>query len=266
MTRETCARWTETAWEIYDDFSSPVLDQQLWEARSARGPDGERVPFADATAVETIRDGYREVLIERFTRSLSVGVQNLDNPKSLTVSTRVFEIPDDGWAAFGVDMSTTKINGNDSDYRDGFQTFNVIDIEHQMVVDAIHTGGRIHGLFELQEEPVGFANRDDAFLYVIDNPELAVPTGPGTWNQYEVVLDRAAGAISMFVDGARVFRTRDLPVLPQKIKLGMGILTLSPLVDGRSTSLRGQGMRSRWRNVRTRTGAGVAAGTGCRNA
>jgi hypothetical protein len=133
------------------------------------------------------------------------------------------------------------------------------------VVDAIHTGGRIHGLFELQEEPVGFANRDDAFLYVIDNPEFVVPTGPGIWNQYEVVLDRAAGAISMFVDGARLFRTRDLPVLPRKIKLGMGILTLSPLVDGRSTSLQGQGMRSRWRNVRTRTGAGAAAGSGCRN-
>ena len=50
MTHETRAPWTETAWEIYDDFSCPVLDQQLWEARSARGPDGERVPFADATA------------------------------------------------------------------------------------------------------------------------------------------------------------------------------------------------------------------------
>jgi hypothetical protein len=37
-------------------------------------------------------------------------------------------------------------------------------------------------------------------------------------------------------------------VIPRELRLGMGLMTLLPIEDGRSVSLRGQGMVGRWRN------------------
>ena len=55
--------------------------------------------LCDRTAQVSIDDGVREVRLERFTRQ-AAGVQNLDNPKHLAVSTRTFEIPSGGSAWF----------------------------------------------------------------------------------------------------------------------------------------------------------------------
>jgi hypothetical protein len=245
-------RTAAAAWETYDAFTGVSLDPSRWEARSVTGPHGEQVQFQDIAAVERVTDGFREVRIERFTRQAS-DVQNLDNPKHLVVSTRTFEIPAQAAATFEVDMSARKLNGRDDDYRDGFATFNVIDVDHKLVLDVIATGGRIHALYELQEWPVGFATPEEAFLYVVDNPELGVATEPGRWHAYQVTINRKDSTIEAHVDGRLLFRTHDLPVSPGRIKLGMGILTLSPLKDGASTSCQGQGMVARWRNVRVRT-------------
>jgi hypothetical protein len=241
---------------MYDAFNDGVtLDCARWEPRSVSGPGGEQVRLQDVAAVERVADGFREVRIDRFTRQAK-GVQNLDNPKHLVVSTRTFEVPPDGSASFGVEMSARKFHGRDDDYRDGFASFNIIDVDHKLVVDVIATGGRIHALYELQEWPVGFASPDDAFLYVVDNPLLGVETEPGRWHAYEVTVDRRRSTIEAHVDGRLLFRTHDLPVSPSSIKLGMGILTLSPLKDGVSTSCQGQGMLAQWRNVRVRLQSG----------
>ena len=82
---------------------------------------------------------------------------------------------------------------------------------------------------------------DDAFLYVIDNPVPGLETAPERWHAYQVLIDRQQARIEAHVDGHLLFRTRDLPAVPERIKLGMGILTLMPLADGQSTSCRGQG-------------------------
>jgi len=248
----SAASSTTAAWTTYDDLAGSAGDAR-WEDRAGPGDDGIPVPFCDETAVVTTGPAGRQVRIERFTRRADGRVQNLDNPKHLVVSTETFEVPDGGTAEFRVDMAAERIGGDAADYRDGFATFNVIDVEHKLVVDVILTGSQLHTIYELQAVPVGVVPVDESFLYVVDNPELGLDVGPGSWHTCTVAIDRAAGGIEATADGRTLFRTGDLPVDPRRIKLGMGILTLQPLAaDGTSTSCRGQGMVARWRDVRVR--------------
>jgi hypothetical protein len=41
-----------------------------------------------------------------------------------------------------------------------------------------------------------------------------------------------------------------MPVMPKAVKLGFGLFTLHPILNGKSCSLRGQGMLGRWRNFK----------------
>jgi hypothetical protein len=249
-----------SGWNPYP-FDAVGGAQSRWEDRVVHDGSGAPHLLCDTTAVVRCSDGEREVRIDRFTRQASTGVQNLDNPKHLVVSTETFEIPEGGVGAFRVDMAAEKLHADDVDYRDGFATFNVIDVEHKLIFDVVTTGSRIHGLYELQAEPVGVVAREDSFLYVIDQPELGVVSAAGSWHTYVVTIDTGRRTIAADVDGRPLFRTGDLPMVPRRIKLGMGILTLWPLDhSGRSTSLRGQGMVARWRDVGVRLSAAVSEG------
>ena len=243
---------TDAGWEQYDGFAEPAVADERWEARSVPDGRGGWELLCDSTAQVSIDNGVREVRLERFTRQ-AAGVQNLDNPKHLAVSTRTFEIPSGGSAWFRADMAATAVNTDGVDYRDGFATFNVIDVEHKLIFDFTTTGSRIHALWELQAIPVGLVPPEESFLYVIDNPELGIDPQPGQWHTYVAHLDSGLGVVEAFVDDRMLFRTADLPAVPRLIKLGMGVLTLWPLgADGSSTSMRGQGMVARWRRISIR--------------
>lgn len=245
------------AWTCYDDFRDPATSSARWQDRVIHDRDGTEHLLCDPAADVRVAGRARWVSIDRFTRSVSAGVQNLDNPKHLVVSTETFAIPPRGRASFAVDLAAEQLHADGLDYRNGFATFNVIDVEHKLVLDVIGTGPRIHALFELQAEPVGVVPQEESFLYVIDSPELPVDPAPGSWHSMVVTLDRGGSSIVAEVDGHRLFATRDLPVDPALIKLGMGILTLWPLDEtGASTSLRGQGMTAGWRDVRVSVSEG----------
>jgi hypothetical protein len=66
----------------------------------------------------------------------------------------------------------------------------------------------------------------------------------------EVTLDPAAGLVTWRVDGRTIYHAGE-PHLPRRVRLGLGVFTMLPIRDGRSRSLRGQGMSVRYRRPRT---------------
>ena len=195
-------------WEVYDDFVGG--GDECWEERVVHDAAGTPFLLCDRTADVRHGDGIREVRIERFTRA-ATRIQNLDNPKHLVVSTRTFEVPDGGSLWFRADMAAEQLGRDGIDYRDGFATFNIIDIEHKLVFDFVTTGPRVHALYELQAAPVGVVAPEDSFLYVIDNPELVLAETPSAWHTFTVHLDPCRGRIDAFVDDRPLFRTRGSP-------------------------------------------------------
>ncbi len=236
----------------YDAFLGPVLDGELWRPLATPQADGSDWVYAEPDARVRFEGGAVEIGVERFTRAHD-SAQSPDNAKHLMMSTRAFPVPENRTVTFAVDMAARKLNGSPTDYRDGFVTFNVFDMQSLLVFDVISTGTRILSVYERLAVP-GVVEGEDAFTYVIDPPLCGVRTAPDVFQHCAVSLDAAAGSVEFRVDGVLVYSIASLPVIPRELCLGMGLMTLLPIEDGRSVSLRGQGMVGRWRNLTCRVG------------
>jgi hypothetical protein len=116
-----------------------------------------------------------------------------------------------------------------------------------LVFDLINTGTRTLSVFERLAVP-GLVDGEDAFTYVVDPPLCGIRTTPEEYQHCAIALDAGAGSVRFTVDGVLVYQVRSLPVIPTQLHVGMGLMTLLPIEDGRSVSVRGQGMAGRWRS------------------
>ena len=64
---------------------------------------------------------------------------------------------------------------------------------------------------------------------------------------YAITIDRAAGRVVWTVDGHTALEIRGEDGLPESVHVGFGFFTLTPAAEG---SVRGQGGRASWRDVR----------------
>jgi hypothetical protein len=64
-----------------------------------------------------------------------------------------------------------------------------------------------------------------------------------------VTLDRPNSSATWRVDGHTVYEARGT-LIPERVRIGVGIWTMLPIRDGRSRSLDGQGLDARWRRFR----------------
>jgi hypothetical protein len=216
------------------------------------GHDHEVFRYEEPDAKTTLdQDGTLEIRIDRFTRSHDV-VQNFDNGKHLLLAPEPIDLPPNAVTRFSLEMAAENIGGNPMDYRDGFLTFNVIDLHQALALDAFATGLRLLSFYERLYFP-GITTQEQAFAYAIDAPLSGVTTQPGQFHRYDIEVEPAARRARWLIDGALVFAAEGVPVVPAQITLGLGILTLHPL-NGGSVSLRGQGMVGRWRNLSVETG------------
>jgi hypothetical protein len=230
----------------YDAFTGPELDSARWVPLVTPTPDGGEWVYQEPGAVTTVSGGVARIEVPRFTRS-NDSLQSPDNAKHLLMSAQALPVPGSGSVTFSVDMAARKLNGSADDYRDGFATFNVFDMESLLVFDLISTGDRILAIYERMGVP-GVVEGEDAFTYVIDAPLAGVQSAPDGFHRCSITLDVDAGEARFTVDDILVYSVPRLPVIPRRLNLGMGLMTLSPLDGGRSTSLRGQGMIGSWRD------------------
>ncbi len=79
------------------------------------------------------------------------------------------------------------------------------------------------------------------FRYVVEHPLAGLGIAPGRPHRCEVTLDARPGRAEWYVDGQLVDNVRGVEI-PTEFTIGMGLITLHPIIDGTGRSLRGQGL------------------------
>jgi hypothetical protein len=223
----------------YDDFSSETPSPTAWQVARAPLDGGNFWTFADANAVISCRAKRCMIDIPRFSLRNDY-VQIFDNPKLLYLSTHVWPTAM-GPLTFRTTM-TANVSGNPDDYRDGFVSLNVLDFATGMLFDVASNGHHLWAVYERLLIP-GAITEEQAFTEVID---LGVDTAPDREHEVGIVFDGAAGKVEYLVDGKLCLTREGVPVLPQTLMAGFGIVTLHPIQNGESVSCRGQGAKGSW--------------------
>ncbi|WP_024802787.1 DUF6081 family protein [Nocardia sp. BMG51109] len=228
----------------YDDLSGPTLRDDRWQYLQFPIGDDETWTYAEPDAKTDVGDGAVSVRIDEFTRS-HPQVQLLDNPKHLLVSTEEFDLTT-GPRTFAVDMTAENIGSTGEDYRDGFAAFNVLDMATADIFDLIVTSRHAYAIHERLYVP-GVIDPADAFTHVVHAPLAGISPRPGHHHRYAITLDPARHTVTWRIDDTPVY-TAHPATLPGSVRIGFGIITLHPIADGHSTSLRGQGLHGHWRH------------------
>ena len=233
----------------YDGLGGPDLDAAHWVPARLPLPTGGRHVPLDPGADLAVGEGEVQVTISRFSLSHD-SVQAADSPKYLMFSARRFELPPDRPMTFAVDLAVENIGGDPGDFRRGMAAFHVVDLEATQRVFAVcGTSTRVLALHE--QLGLGGGGGDEPFYHVVESPYEDFDDDFTRLRACEITLDRSRSTAAWRVDGRTVYQAHGT-VIPEHARLGFGIWTMQPIRDGRSRSLRGQGMRSRWRRFRVR--------------
>jgi len=219
--------------DLYDDFAGEQLDAEKWQVGAIPLSDGGFWKYQDNNAQISCGNNRCEVAIPQFSLSHDQ-VQIFDNPKHLLMST-------DSWSTInGVAVFRTTlaglVTGDPADYRDGFACFSVMDFATGMVFDIVTNGHHLWAIYERLLVPEQ-TTPEEAFTEVI---RLDVDTEPLREHTVQVTYDRAGHRVHYAVDG-RTYHIQDDVSVVQRLSIGFGLITLKPIVDGKSTSCHGQG-------------------------
>jgi hypothetical protein len=232
----------------YDELRGPDLDAAHWGPARLPLPTGEHIPL-DPNAELAVGEGRMRVTIPRFSLSHDT-FQAADSPKYLTFSAREFELPADRPATFAVDLAVENVGGAPGDYRRGMAAFHVFDLAVSKRVFAVcGTSTRVFALHE--QVGVGEGGPGEPFYHVVESPYEDFEDDFTRLRACEITLDRSRSTAAWHVDGRRVYEAHGT-VIPDHVRIGIGIWTMLPIRDGRSRSLDGQGMNATWRRFRVR--------------
>jgi hypothetical protein len=211
------------------------------------GPDGTSWRCAEPSARIEVGDGTLTIRVERFERAHNQ-VQIMDNPKHLLLSTESFTLPTRVRATVSAEIAATSINATPRDYRDGFASLNILDMASGWVFDLCATSDTVFSIYERLPVP----GVEHPFSYVVEQPLVGLQIAPGRPHRCEVTLDVGRGSAEWHVDGHLVYDVRGVEI-PTQFTIGMGLITLHPIADGTSRSLRGQGLIASFGPISVRT-------------
>jgi hypothetical protein len=235
-------------WQAYDDFAGPALDRERWAPARLPMPDGSFHEPLDPNAEMTVADGELRVRIPRFTLSHDT-FQPADNVKYLAFSTRQFELPDEGPAAFGVDLVISNVNGDPTDVRSAMAAFNVVDPDGSArVFDVCGTSTRV---FAMHEQLPGKTAAAAPFAHAVESPFVDFDDDFTRYRACEITLDKSRSSAEWRVDDQLVYAAHGT-FIPDRVRVGFGIFTMVPVRDGASRCLNGQGLDARWRGFGSR--------------
>lgn len=228
----------------YDDFTSPHLDPNKWTIAAFPLGDGNFWRWEEPQARVKTGDGKLEITVSPYTRYHDQ-VQIFDNPKHLILGTQNFPVPEKGIISFSFKMGAITIDGHSNDFRDGFASFNVLDFSSGMVFDFIATSARIGVIYERLLMP-GLTTPEEAFTEIVD----VGPNQPGCLSPCRIDYDSKEYKVDYWLNGKKILSHSDLPVQPGNLFMGMGLITLRPIANDQSTSLRGQGGTGLWTDIK----------------
>jgi hypothetical protein len=144
--------------------------------------------------------------------------------------------------------------------------FHVFDLGvSKRVFAVVGTSTRVLAMHELLG--IGGGGAGEPFYHVIESPYEDYDDDFTRLRECEITLDRSSSTATWRVDGGTVYEAPGA-LIPERVRIGLGIWTMLPIRDGRSRSLEGQGISARWRRFRVagaphrdpvegRTGAGI---------
>ena len=228
---------------VYDSFEGPDLDPERWAVLPVFLPDGSVLPAAEPSAVTVVRDGTLSVTVERFERSHGTH-QQADNTKHILVSTQQFALPARGFATFAVRQAVTRLGPRrPDDLMFALAGFNVIDPEQGLVFDILSNGVEV---VAIQEQLAGVPRpAGPEYTHLVREPFAPVSVAPGVTQDCRIEFDSRTSSVRWLVDGVQIYRVAGVP-FPERVVLGLGLLSGVPVRDGRSASLIGQGISATW--------------------
>jgi hypothetical protein len=137
------------------------------------------------------------------------------------------------------------LDGDGRDWGNGFASFNLMDFEHGLILDGLCNGSRAAALFERLHIP-GMVPREQAFTTIAEGPA----SWPGQAHRFRFEVEPEARRLRVLIDGKQVLEARNVPERINSFTPGFGLITLQPIKNGRSTSLRGQGAQGRLGTIR----------------
>jgi len=234
-------------WETFEDFSLDSFDTDRWLGREQIAPDGSLWRYEEPSAWRSVSDGTFEMGVSRFEKAHDTE-QRFDNAKMAYFSAQRFELPANGILGVSATMAAEKFGGGADDFRDGVASLNVVDFESGLVLDFITTGERIGAVYERLP-----SNSPQGFTYVVDAPLHSPPTTPGSWQNLTITIDSGSQRARFIVGETLIYEVNGLPVMPTSVQVGLALMTLRPLSATGSTSIHGQGIVGRWRDIRVGT-------------
>jgi hypothetical protein len=220
----------------------PELETATWIPARLPLPDGSVHLALDPNADVAAGDDEMHVTIPRFSIAHDA-FQAADSAKYVAFSEREYELPQDGPATFAMDMAVRNIGGDPADYRRGMAAFHVFDLATTTRVFAVC--GTSTRALALHEQLAG----EGAFYHVAESPYAEFGDDLTRPRACEVTLDRGAATATWAVDGQTIYAAHGT-VIPERVRVGLGIWTMLPIRDGRSRSLSDQGLEARWRGLR----------------
>lgn len=230
---------------VCDPFEGPALDTTRWFHLTFPLPDGTTFVADEPGAEVTVGDGEVSVAVDRFTQGHPV--QMADNSKFLVLSTEDYALPEAGTVRFSASMAAERFDATPYDPRDGFAAFVLCDPVGGRIYDLCTTGDTAFALSEQLPYPGVTA----PFTRLVGDPLFGPAAVPGRFHDCEIAIDTVARRVTWRMDG-RTLHEELVAGLPASLKVGMGVFTVHPVVDGVSESLLGQGLTAGWRDLRVR--------------
>lgn len=210
-------------------------------------PDGKFRYEEPGAKITILTDDVLEMRVDKFTRKGLPGLQQTDTGKHFYMSNKKFPLPDTGIVRFSADMAAQPIGMDGQNYQDGFSITILMDEKNFLIFDSATTGRRFYSIYEKLVVP-GFVRPEDGFTYFTEAPYIAAPH-PLEWHTHSVEFNMDAKSVRWLVDGKKINELYLVEQMPETLKVGIGLFTLKPYINGESVSIQGQGMMARWRNI-----------------
>jgi Family of unknown function (DUF6081) len=203
----------------YDDFAGDRLDDDRWTYLTMPGRGGsETWTCFEPEAEARVREGTLDLFISRFT-SKQRRLQAIGDVKHELVSRSSFSTRD-GVAVFALDMAATRVGAMPADYRDGFASFMLIDIESGWSLQVCCNGYNTFGFHDSPDRTYR-SHQPTTVTFAA----AQVPSIIGQSRRHEIIIDSGDASVEWWADGKLTSRLDDADI-PASLHIALGLATL----------------------------------------
>jgi Family of unknown function (DUF6081) len=203
---------------VYDDFIGDHLDGDRWSYLTTPRGGGSETWTCFVPAAETrVGEGTLDLFIPHF-NSKHRRSQAIGNVKHELVSRSGFSTRD-GVVVFALDMAVTRVGAMPADYRDGFASFMLIDIESGWSFQVCCNGYNTFGFHDSTHRTYRSHHPTTVIFAAAQIPAII-----GQSRRHEIIIDSGEAIVEWWADGKLTSRLEDAHI-PACLHIGLGLAT-----------------------------------------